>query len=457
MQTMVCIFTINVLILFIMTDDSNIDLNLNFSTDLVFTPLAERLRPKTLTAFIGQNKIIGPTSRLFQYLKTKKIPSLILWGPPGCGKTTLALILAKEVQSHFINVNAVEIGSKILKEIGEQARHHKLFLQQSTVVFIDEIHRLNKSQQDILLPFVEKGDFTLIGATTENPSYEINRALLSRCQILVFEKLTPSDLEKIFIQGIKLLKWNNEDIDQQLKLSLCDLADGDARKLLNDLETLLTSSEAAQVPRPLTIDNVAEWLPKKILLNDKNADLHYDLISAFIKSIRGSDADAALYYFSRMLEGGEDPIFIARRLIILASEDVGNADPKALPLAISGLQALEAIGLPEGAICLAQVVTYLATAPKSNRSYMALRQMQNLVKETGNAPIPLHLRSSKTSEMKNLGYGKDYLYPHDYLKSFVVQNYLPDEISKIKSKKFYEPKDIGYEKHIREYQEWLKK
>lgn len=422
------------------------------NTESGFIPLAERMRPQHLSEFFGQHKIIGHHSMLYQYIQTKKIPSLILWGPPGCGKTTLATILSKEINAHYIPVNAVEIGAKILKEIGEQARHHKLFLAQPTLVFIDEIHRLNKAQQDVLLPFVEKGDFTLIGATTENPSYEINRALLSRCQLLVFEKLSSKDLLEILFLGIQKLNWNKSDLDSKLQISLCENADGDARKLLNSLETLCISSEQAQVPRPLTIENVSSWLPQKILHYDKNGDLHYDLISAFIKSIRGSDANAGVYYLARMLEGGEDPIFIARRLIILASEDVGNADPKALPLAISGLQAVENVGLPEAAINLAQVVTYLATAPKSNRSYLALKAAQKFVKETGNTAVPLHLRSARTPEMKNLGYGAEYLYPHDYPKSFVHQNYWPTEI---KAQDFYTPKEVGYEKHIKEFTDWL--
>lgn len=417
-----------------------------------FIPLAERMRPQKLNDFIGQNKVIGNQSLLFQYIQSHKLPSLILWGPPGCGKTTLAHLLAQEVKAHFIPVNAVEIGTKILKEIGEQARHHKLFQVQSTLVFIDEIHRLNKSQQDVLLPFVEKGDFTLIGATTENPSYEINRALLSRCQLLVFEKLTSKDLLHILKMGIKNLGWADEDIDEKLQKSLCETADGDARKLLNNIETLCISSEQAHCDKPLTIENVSAWLPEKILHYDKNADYHYDLISAFIKSIRGSDANAAVYYLCRMLEGGEDPLFIARRLIILASEDVGNADPKALPLAVAGLHAVESVGLPEAAINLSQIVTYLATAPKSNRSYLALRTAQKFVKETGNVAVPLHLRSSREPEMKKLGYGEGYLYPHDFNKGFTPQNYWPQELT---PQKFYEPKEIGYEKHIKEFVDWL--
>jgi putative ATPase len=427
-----------------------------------YLPLAEKLRPKTLKEFIGQQKIIGAGSSLNEFIKTKRLPSLILWGPPGTGKTSLAVLLAKEIDGNFQSVNATDVGTKILREMGESAKQRKLFDSQPTLVFIDEIHRLNKSQQDVLLPFVEKGDFILIGATTENPSYEINRALLSRSQVLTFSKLNDKDLSELLTKALQKLNWQQNDLDKELKQNLIELADGDGRKLINNIESLCVSAEQAQIPKPLTIDSVQQWLPEKVFYYDKNGDLHYDIISAFIKSIRGSDPDAALYYFARMLKGGEDPLFIARRLIILASEDVGNADPKALPLAIAGLQAVESIGLPEAAINLSQVITYLATAPKSNRSYQALNKAKAFVELSGNIAVPGILRSSSqppTSHLQkqsplsqSLLSQKKYIYPHEYDKSYVTQNYWPEEI---KPQKFYEPKKIGYEKHISEFLEWL--
>jgi putative ATPase len=420
-----------------------------------FLPLAEKLRPKTLKDFIGQQKIIGAGSLLNEFIKSKRLPSLILWGPPGTGKTSLAVLLAKEIDGDFQSVNATDVGTKILREMGEAAKQRKLFDSQTTLVFIDEIHRLNKSQQDVLLPFVEKGDFILIGATTENPSYEINRALLSRSQVLTFAKLNESELSELLTKALQQLNWQTDDLDSELKRNMIELADGDGRKLINNIESLCISAEQAQTKKPLNIDSVQQWLPEKVFYYDKNGDLHYDIISAFIKSIRGSDADAALYYFARMLKGGEDPLFIARRLIILASEDVGNADPKALPLAVAGLQAIESVGLPEASINLAQVITYLATAPKSNRSYQALNKAKAFVEQSGNKPVPGILRSSTqplTSQKDSRQSFKKYIYPHDFDKSYVTQNYWPEEIN---AQKFYEPKKIGYEKHISEFLDWL--
>jgi putative ATPase len=424
-----------------------------------YLPLAEKLRPKTLKEFIGQQKIIGLGSSLNEFIKSKRLPSLILWGPPGTGKTSLACLLAAEIDGDFQSVNATDVGTKILREMGEAARQRKLFDSQPTLVFIDEIHRLNKSQQDVLLPFVEKGDFILIGATTENPSYEINRALLSRSQVLTFSKLNEKELSELLEKALRQLSWQSQDLDADLKRNLIQLADGDGRKLINNIESLCIAAEQAHTNRPLNIDSVQEWLPEKVFYYDKNGDLHYDIISAFIKSIRGSDPDAALYYFARMLKGGEDPLFIARRLIILASEDVGNADPKALPLAVAGLQAVESIGLPEAAINLSQVITYLATAPKSNRSYNALNKAKAFAEQSGNIAVPKILRSSTQPSPSHLQKDssqiqKRYIYPHDYDKSYVTQNYWPEEIE---PQKFYEPKKIGYEKHISEFLDWLYK
>jgi putative ATPase len=423
-----------------------------------FIPLAEILRPKNLTDFIGQQGIIGGGSLLNEYVKSKRIPSLVLWGPPGTGKTSLAVLLAKEIDGNFQSVNATEVGAKILRELGETARQRKLFDGQATLVFIDEIHRLNKSQQDILLPFVEKGDFVLIGATTENPSYELNRALLSRSQVLRFNKLNHKELSQLTQKALSGLNWHAEDFSQDLINSIIEIVDGDGRKLINTIESLCISAEQAKIERPLNLESVKQWLPEKVFYYDKNGDLHYDLISAFIKSVRGSDPDAALYYFARMLKGGEDPIFIARRLVILASEDVGNADPKALPLAIAGLQAVECIGLPESAINLTQVITYLATAPKSNRAYQAWNKAKAFAEQSGNLAVPKILKSgvqplNSFLQKDDLKHGQ-YYYPHDFDKSYVTQNYWPDEI---KVQKFYEPKKIGYEKHIAEFLDWLYK
>ena len=407
-------------------------------------PLPERLRPKTLEEMLGQPKILGERAPWRKLIESGQVPSLLLWGPPGTGKTTFALLLAQKVDAEFEMVNAVETGAKALRELGEKGRRRRIESRRRTLVFIDEIHRLNKGQQDVLLPSVEKGDIVLIGATTENPSYEINSALLSRCRILVFERLGADELETLAgraanVRGAELSQLLKPDALAQVT----EFADGDGRKLLNLMETLLDfwstdpargAPEAARAAEseddldralseepstdesassddpvlagiawPLDQDGLARVLEAPGLRYDKTADEHYDTISAFIKSVRGSDPDAAVYYLARMIKGGEDPVFIARRLVILASEDIGNADPRGLQVAISGLQAVELVGWPEAAISLAQVTTYLASAPKSNRSYMALNAAKELVEKTGTVPIPLALRSAKTSSMKALG------------------------------------------------------
>jgi putative ATPase len=433
---------------------------INHNGKMNFSPLAERLRPQRMAEIIGQQDAIGSRSIIHKFLKTGRLPSLLLWGPPGTGKTTFALSLSHEVQSEFISVNAIEIGAKGLKEIGDQSKEKLKLYGQTTILFVDEIHRFNKSQQDVLLPFVEKGDFTLIGATTENPSYEINRALLSRCRIVIFHRLSEESLLLLIDRGLAHYEKNLNYFSKELKKELIRIADGDGRKLLNLLESILTGlsesvvDEAEASPNEfIEIEHVSAWLSKESLAYDKNSDQHYDIISAFIKSIRGSDADAALYYFARMLEGGEDPLFIARRLVILASEDVGNADPKALPLAMAGFQAVEAIGLPECAINLSQVITYLSTAPKSNRSYTALNEAKDYVRKVGSQDVPLRLRSSKNRTMQDLGYGKDYSYPHNLDKGWVEQSYWPSSLT---PQKFYIPSQNGYEKHIHSFLEWLK-
>lgn len=417
-------------------------------------PLSEILRPKTLDDVIGQEKLIGPHSRLGKLLRAGHIPSMILWGPPGTGKTSFALALAQQAGAHFESINAVDSGAKVLREKGEAGRDRRLQLNQKTLLFVDEIHRFNKAQQDVLLPFMEKGDLILIGATTENPSYELNRALLSRTRVLVFESLEPRHLQMLVKKaehqmGTLLSDFCAQETIEQI-LSYCD---GDGRRLLNALEILWTYHQVSPAEKILPQD-LSEILAVAPRAYDKNSEFHYDVISAFIKSLRGSDADAAVYYLARMLDGGEDPVFIARRLVISASEDVGNADPRAISVAIAGLQAVEAIGLPEAAITLSQVATYIANCPKSNAAYMALNKAKELVQRTGSLPVPLHLRSSKTALAKELGYGINYKYPHSFPRGWVEQDYLPESL---KDTVLYEPKKWGFEKTISEFVEWLKK
>lgn len=430
------------------------DLFSSSSAALSSSPLSEVLRPKNLDEIFGQEKTLGPQSKLGQMLRKGYLPSLIIWGPPGTGKTTFALALSQHFKAHFVNLNAVDSGAKVLREVGEQGRDRRLQFQQKTVLFVDEIHRFNKAQQDVLLPFVEKGDVVLIGATTENPSYELNRALLSRCRVVVFERLSEEDLKKIIGRAEAHYKKSVlEMLTPEAIQNLIEFSDGDARRLINSLEIIFNFMRDETSDTRLDVNEMRELLQQNPIGYDKNSEMHYDLISAFIKSVRGSDPDAAVYYLARMLDGGEDPIFIARRLIILASEDVGNADPRGLSVAVAGLQAIEAIGLPEGAITLSQVTTYLASCPKSNASYMALKKARARVEETRTLPVPLHLRSAKTAMVKDLGYGRDYKYPHDFPTGWADQNYLPEEI---KDAAFYEPTQRGFEKTIREYLAWMK-
>lgn len=416
--------------------------------ELPGTPLAEKMRPRKALDVLGQKSV---QNFLQQNRSAGVMPNLILWGPPGTGKTSFAMALGSELQLYFQNVNAVETGAKLLREFGQAAQARRFEQNQRTLIFIDEIHRLNSAQQDVLLPFIEKGDFVLIGATTENPSYSLNRALLSRSQLLVFDRLAPQVLKEI---AEKTLNEQQLRFDQILVADaqqfLTEFSDGDSRRMLLVLERALQAYSLKQ--SPLELADLKELAGASALGFDRAGDQHYDVISAFIKSIRGSDADAALYYLARMIKAGEDIHFIARRLVILASEDVGNADPRALSVAVAGAQAAELVGLPEAGINLAQVVTYLASAPKSNRSYMGFNKAMDFVEQTGTREIPLHLRSSKRIEMKKLGYGLDYLYPHSFPKGYVAQNYFPEGLSP----QFYEPADRGFEKQIREYQAWLK-
>lgn len=390
-------------------------------------PLAERLRPQTLDDYIGQKHLVGPDAVLRKMIDSGRISSFILWGPPGVGKTTLAQIIAHRLETPFYTLSAVTSGVKDVREVIEKARNNPFFTQASPILFIDEIHRFSKSQQDSLLGAVEQGTVTLIGATTENPSFEVIRPLLSRCQLYVLKSLTKDDLLELLHKAVErdiILKTKHiefRETDAMLRYS-----GGDARKLLNILELVVEADGTDQVV--ITDAVVAERLQQNPLAYDKGGELHYDIISAFIKSIRGSDPDAALYWLARMIEGGEDPSFIARRLVISASEDIGLANPNALLLANAAFEAVMKIGWPEGRIPLAEATVYLATSPKSNSAYKGINDALQLVRQTGNLPVPLHLRNAPTQLMEELGYGKDYKYAHDYQGHFVEQQFLPDDI-----------------------------
>ncbi len=420
-------------------------------------PLAERIRPTNLDGFVGQEHLVGQGKLISTLLKQDKIPSLIFWGPPGSGKTTLAKIIAHETKSFFEFHSAVEVGVNDIKIVINESKERLELTQQRTILCIDEIHRWNKSQQAILLPFVEDGTIILIGATTENPSFEVISPLLSRSKVVILERLEEEDIKKLVQHALrdKTLGLGNSKAKlepEALKL-LLDASNGDARTTLNALEIAVNLTGQRNGERKVTVEKIEQALGSKKLLYDKTGEEHYNVISAFIKSLRGSDPDAAVYYLARMLEAGEDPEFIARRMIILASEDVGNADPKALQVAVAAAQALQFVGLPEAAINLAQAATYLATTPKSNASYMSLRSAQMDVRGTLNEPVPLHLRNAVTDLMKNVGYGKGYKYAHDYEGGVVEQQFLPD---KLKNKRYYHPKEIGYEKYIKEHLDKLK-
>lgn len=390
-------------------------------------PLAERLRPTTLDDYIGQKHLVGPGAVLRQMIDSGHISSFILWGPPGVGKTTLAKIIAQHLDTPFYTLSAVNSGVKEVREVIDRATNGRFFSEQSPILFIDEIHRFSKSQQDSLLAAVETGAITLIGATTENPSFEVIRPLLSRCQVYVLKSLDKADLEVLLHRALtKDLVLKERHIEVKETEALFRYSGGDARKLLGILDLVTSASEAD----PLVIDNatITERLQQNPLAYDKEGEMHYDIISAFIKSIRGSDPDAALYWLARMIEGGEDPKFIARRLVISASEDIGLANPNALLLANAAFDAVAKIGWPEGRIPLAEATVYLATSAKSNSAYMGINNALQLVKRTGNLPVPLHLRNAPTKLMAELGYHDGYLYPHDYPGNFTPQQYLPNEV-----------------------------
>jgi putative ATPase len=411
-------------------------------------PLAERLRPKKLSDYISQSHLVGPNGALTQALKQGLIPSMIFWGPPGIGKTTLATIIATASERPFYTLSAISSGVKDVREVIEKAKTSGgLFTTKNPILFIDEIHRFSKSQQDSLLQAVEKGWVTLIGATTENPSFEVISALLSRCQVYTLKPFDTKDLEALLKRAIEtdeeLSKKNIKLLETE---ALLRLSGGDARKLLNIFELIVNSETATKVS--ITNQLVLDKVQNSTVLYDKTGDQHYDIISAFIKSIRGSDPNGAVYWLARMLEGGEDAKFIARRLLILASEDIGNANPTALVLANSTFQSVAAIGMPESRIILSQCATYLACSPKSNAAYMAINQAIDVVKNTGNLAVPLDIRNAPTKLMKDLGYGASYKYAHNYDLNFAEQEFLPDGI---KNTRFYKPGNNAREKAQQEF------
>jgi putative ATPase len=424
------------------------------STEQGSAPLAERMRPRNIAEFKGQTHLLGQGKILRRLIESDQISSLILWGPPGAGKTTLARIIANATQSHFIFFSAILSGVKDLRQIVKDAEEELIASGKRTILFVDEIHRFNKAQQDAFLPYVEKGLLTIIGATTENPSFEVITPLLSRCKVLVLNPLGKEDIEDILRNALtdkdRGLGNTGVSLSEEVLSFIAEQAEGDARIALNTLETAarLTTDNI------IDLDTVREAVQKKPLMYDKGGEEHYNVISAFIKSMRGSNPDSALYWLARMLEAGEDPLFILRRMVILASEDIGNADPRALQLAIAALQGFQFVGMPEGRLIIAQAVTYLATAPKSNASYVGIDEALAEVRKSGALPVPLHVRNAPTRLMKDLGYHKGYKYAHNFKEGFVEQEYLPEQIA---GKKFYRPAGHGYEKYINERMEFLRK
>jgi len=416
-----------------------------------FPPLSSRVRPKNLSEFVGQEHLVKEGRPIYEYIKEKKIPSMIFWGPPGSGKTTLAYIISKNIDAYFESISAVLSGVNDVKEIVEKAKM-RIKNNKKTILFIDEIHRFNKAQQDLLLPYIENGIIILIGATTENPSFEVIRPLLSRVKVYVLNPLTPEDIKRLIIRALNVderMKEIKPLISDETIDFLANISGGDGRIALDTLEIAAETSKGEEIK----IDTIIEILQKRVPF-DKKGEEHYNLISAFIKSVRGSDPDAALYYLARMLEGGEDPLFIARRLVILASEDIGNADPMGILIAVAAKEAVDFVGMPEGFLALSQATIYLASTFKSNSAYLAYERAREAVKEYPDLPVPLHLRNAPTELMEKLGYAKGYKYPHSSRYGVIKQDYMPE---KLKGRKFYIPKDIGYEKRLKNYLEWVQK
>jgi putative ATPase len=423
------------------------------------TPLADRMRPETLDEFVGQKHILEKGSVLRKAIEEDNIQSVIFWGPPGTGKTTLAYVIAKATGAHFISFSAVLSGMKEIKEVMAEATRMKQLYNRKTILFVDEIHRFNKAQQDAFLPHVEKGNIVLIGATTENPSFEVISALLSRTKVYILNPLNEEELKTILNRAIKDKERGlgnlNVEVEEKALDYMAQMANGDARIALSTLEfAVLTTPPDENGIRKINLKIAEETMQKKALVYDKGGEEHYNIISALHKSLRGSDPDAALYWLGRMLAGGEDPLYIARRMVRFASEDIGNADPQALQVTLAAKEAYHFLGSPEGELALAQAAVYLATAPKSDAVYKAFNLVQEDIQRTQALPVPLHIRNAPTKLMKDLGYGKDYKYPHAFPDHFVDETYLPENL---KDRKYYQPTDFGFEKEIKKRLEWWNK
>ena len=422
------------------------------------SPLASRLRPTTLDEVVGQQHIVGKDKLLYRAIKADKLSSIIFYGPPGTGKTTLAKVIANTTSAEFMQINATSAGKKDMEEVVAAAKNNQGMYGKKTILFIDEIHRFNKGQQDYLLPFIEDGTIILIGATTENPYFEVNPALLSRSVIFELKKLSTEDIRTLLLRAVndteKGMGSYHAQMDDDALEFLADMANGDARAALTAIELgILTTDRSEDGIIHITLDVASECIQKRVINYDKTGDNHYDTISAFIKSMRGSDPDAAVYYLARMLYAGEDVKFIARRIMILASEDIGNADPQALQVAVAAAQAVERLGMPEARIVLAQAVTYMASAPKSNSAINAIDKAMRVVQETKTPPVPVHLQDAHYKSAGKLGHGKGYKYAHDYKNHYVKQQYLPDGLT---GEVFYEPSENGYEQQIRAYYKKIK-
>ena len=422
------------------------------------SPLASRLRPTTLDEVVGQQHIVGKDKLLYRAIKADKLSSIIFYGPPGTGKTTLAKVIANTTSAEFMQINATSAGKKDMEEVVAAAKNNQGMYGKKTILFIDEIHRFNKGQQDYLLPFVEDGTIILIGATTENPYFEVNPALLSRSVIFELKKLSTEDIRTLLLRAVndteKGMGSYHAQMDDDALEFLADMANGDARAALTAIELgILTTDRSEDGIIHITLDVASECIQKRVINYDKTGDNHYDTISAFIKSMRGSDPDAAVYYLARMLYAGEDVKFIARRIMILASEDIGNADPQALQVAVAAAQAVERLGMPEARIVLAQAVTYMASAPKSNSAINAIDKAMRVVQETKTPRVPVHLQDAHYKSAGKLGHGKGYKYAHDYKNHYVKQQYLPDGLT---GEVFYEPSENGYEQQIRAYYKKIK-